>query len=326
MTTTTSQPSPGLGESTLNAPVAGKQADKVFKGIAVACGILILVVLAAVAMFLLVQAWPLIGGDQAANSETISKFTGGKAHSFWGYVGPLLFGTVLVAALALVIAFFVSIGIALFISHYAPRRLAAVLSYIVDLLAAIPSVIYGLWGGLVLVPSIYPFWNWVAQYLGWIPLFAGPASNPPRTVATVALVLAIMILPIITSMARDIFQQTSKLLEEAALGLGATKWEMIKLAVLPFGKSGIVSASMLGLGRALGETMAVLMILSPGLKYSFKLLQASQDQTIAANIAAQYPEADSIGVSVLIGTGLVLFVLTFLVNLLARRITEKAGK
>ncbi|KFI79288.1 phosphate ABC transporter permease subunit PstC [Bifidobacterium pseudolongum] len=326
MTTTTSQPSPGLGESTLTAPVAGKQADKVFKGIAVACGILILVVLAAVAMFLLVQAWPLIGGDQAANSETISKFTGGKAHSFWGYVGPLLFGTVLVAALALVIAFFVSIGIALFISHYAPRRLAAVLSYIVDLLAAIPSVIYGLWGGLVLVPSIYPFWNWVAQYLGWIPLFAGPASNPPRTVATVALVLAIMILPIITSMARDIFQQTPKLLEEAALGLGATKWEMIKLAVLPFGKSGIVSASMLGLGRALGETMAVLMILSPGLKYSFKLLQASQDQTIAANIAAQYPEADSIGVSVLIGTGLVLFVLTFLVNLLARRITEKAGK
>lgn len=326
MTTTTSQPSPGLGESTLTAPVAGKQADKVFKGIAVACGILILVVLAAVAMFLLVQAWPLIGGDQAANSETISKFTGGKAHSFWGYVGPLLFGTVLVAALALVIAFFVSIGIALFISHYAPRRLAAVLSYIVDLLAAIPSVIYGLWGGLVLVPSIYPFWNWMAQYLGWIPLFAGPASNPPRTVATVALVLAIMILPIITSMARDIFQQTPKLLEEAALGLGATKWEMIKLAVLPFGKSGIVSASMLGLGRALGETMAVLMILSPGLKYSFKLLQASQDQTIAANIAAQYPEADSIGVSVLIGTGLVLFVLTFLVNLLARRITEKAGK
>ena len=326
MTTTTSQPSPGLGESTLTAPVAGKQADKVFKGIAVACGILILVVLAAVAMFLLVQAWPLIGGDQAANSETISKFTGGKAHSFWGYVGPLLFGTVLVAALALVIAFFVSIGIALFISHYAPRRLAAVLSYIVDLLAAIPSVIYGLWGGLVLVPAIYPFWNWVAEHLGWIPLFAGPAANPPRTVATVALVLAIMILPIITSITRDIFLQTPKLLEEAALGLGATKWEMIRLSVLPFARSGIISASMLGLGRALGETMAVLMILSPGLKYSFRLLQASQNQTIAANIAAQYPEADSIGVSVLIGTGLVLFVITFLVNLLARRITEKASK
>ena len=323
---TASNPSAAPAASSRTQPVNGQKADRVFRGVAYACGILILVTLAAVALFLLFRAWPLIGGNQQANSAVIENFTGGKATSFWGYVGPLLFGTVLVAALALVLAFFVSIGIALFISHYAPKRLAAVLSYIVDILAAIPSVIYGLWGGLVLVPAIYPFWNWIAEYLGWIPLFAGPAANPPRTVATVALVLAIMILPIITSIARDIFLQTPKLLEEAALGLGATKWEMIKLSVLPFGKSGVISASMLGLGRALGETMAVLMILSPGLKYSFKLLQASQNQTIAANIAAQYPEADSIGVSVLIGTGLVLFVITFLVNLLARRITEKAGK
>ena len=319
-------PAQPAADSSLTKPVSGEKADRIFRGIAYACGILILVVLAAVALFLLFRAWPLIGGDQRTNSDVISSFTGGKATSFWGYVGPLLFGTVLVAALALIIAFFVSIGIALFISHYAPKRLAAMLSYIVDILAAIPSVIYGLWGGLVLVPAIYPFWNWIAEHLGWIPIFAGPASNPPRTVATVALVLAIMILPIITSMSRDIFLQTPRLQEEAALALGATKWEMVKLAVLPFARSGIISASMLGLGRALGETMAVLMILSPGLKYSFKLLQASQNQTIAANIAAQYPEADSIGVSVLIGTGLVLFVITFLVNLLARRITEKASK
>ena len=319
-------PAQPAADSSLTKPVSGEKADRIFRGIAYACGILILVVLAAVALFLLFRAWPLIGGDQRTNSDVISSFTGGKATSFWGYVGPLLFGTVLVAALALIIAFFVSIGIALFISHYAPKRLAAMLSYIVDILAAIPSVIYGLWGGLVLVPAIYPFWNWIAEHLGWIPIFAGPASNPPRTVATVALVLAIMILPIITSITLDIFLHTPRLLEEAALGLGATKWEMIKMSVLPFARSGIISASMLGLGRALGETMAVLMILSPGLKYSFKLLQASQNQTIAANIAAQYPEADSIGVSVLIGTGLVLFVITFLVNLLARRITEKASK
>ena len=287
---------------TAQQPVSGKNADKVFKGVAYACGILILVVLAAVALFLLFRAWPLIGGDQQANSDTISNFTGGKASSFWGYV-----------------------GIALFISHYAPKKLATVLSYVVDLLAAIPSVIYGLWGGLVLVPAIYPFWNWVAKYLGWIPLFAGPAANPSRTVATVAVVLAVMILPIITSMSRDIFLQTPRLQEEAALALGATKWEMVKLAVLPFGKSGVVSASMLGLGRALGETMAVLMILSPGLNYSIKLLQASQNQTIAANIAAQYPEANDLGVSVLIGTGLVLFLITFVVNFIARKLTEKAS-
>lgn len=302
---------------------SGKTADKVFRGIAYACGILILVVLAAVFLFLLVQAWPLIGGDQGANSQTISDFTGGKASNFWGYVGPLLFGTVLVSALALIISFFISIGIALFISHYAPKNLATALSYVVDLLAAIPSVIYGLWGGLILVPAIYPFWNWVATYLGFIPLFNGPAANPSRTVATVAVVLAVMILPIITSLSRDIFLQAPRLQQEAALALGATKWEMIKLAVLPFGKSGVVSASMLGLGRALGETMAVLMILSPGLTYSFKLLQASQNQTIAANIAAQYPEANELGVSVLIGTGLVLFLITFVVNYIARRITEK---
>ena len=204
-------------------PVGGKTADKVFKGVAYACGILILVVLAAVAVFLLFRAWPLIGGDQQANSETISNFTGGKASNFWTYVGPLLFGTVLVSALSLIIAFFVSIGIALFISHYAPKNLATVLSYVVDLLAAIPSVIYGLWGGLVLVPAIFPFWNWVATYLGWIPLFAGPAANPSRTVATVSVVLAVMILPIITSLSRDIFLQTPRLQEEAALALGATR-------------------------------------------------------------------------------------------------------
>lgn len=303
----------------------GRRGDAVFKGVAYSCGVLILVVLAAVTLFLLFRAWPLIGGNQAENAKTVESFTGGLAHNFWQYVGPLVFGTVLVAALALVIAFFFAVGIALFISHYAPRSLATILNYVVDLLAAIPSVVYGLWGGIVLVPAIHPFWEWVARYLGWIPIFSGPAANPSRTVASVSVVLAVMILPIITSMSRDIFVQTPRLQEEAALALGATKWEMIKLAVLPFGRSGIISASMLGLGRALGETMAVLMILSPGLKYSFKLLQASQNQTIAANIAAQYPEANSLGVSTLIGTGLVLFLITFLVNLIARRITRKEG-
>ena len=158
-------------KSTLDQPVGGKSADKIFKWIAFACGALILVVLAAVFLFLFFRAWPLIGGDQNANRATIESFTGGKAHNFWQYVGPLAFGTVLVAALALLIAFFVSVGIALFISQYAPKGLATALSMIVDLLAAIPSVIYGLWGGIVLVPAIYPFWNWVAKYLGWIPLF-----------------------------------------------------------------------------------------------------------------------------------------------------------
>lgn len=294
--------------------------DHIFKYVACICGILILLILAAVAIFLLFRATPLIFADRNQLSSVYADFTGGRSHNFLSYVIPLIFGTVLMSALALCFAFFVAIGIALFISHYAPKKIVPFLSSVVDLLAAIPSVIYGLWGGLVLVPAMYPFWDWISRFLSWIPLFAGPVANPSRCAATVSLVLAVMILPIITSMARDIFQQAPRLQQEGALALGATKWEMIKLAVLPFAKSGIVSASMLGLGRALGETMAVLMILSPGFTFGINIFKASQNQTIAANIAAQYPEANGLGVSALIGTGLVLFVISFVVNFVARKI------
>ena len=140
---------------------------------------------------------------------------------------------------------------------------------------------------------------------------------------TTAIVLAVMILPIITAVSREVFLQTPRLHEEAALALGATRWEIVRMAVLPFGRSGVTSAAMLGLGRALGETMAVLMILSPGLLYSFKILVAGQQQTIAANIAAQFTDANDIGRSTLIATGLALFVITLLVNLAARAIIAR---
>lgn len=306
-----------------SAPKPSKKGDAVFRAFAMGSGILILGILAAITVFLFIQAAPAFFGDRRQAAEAISSFCGGRTGNFWAFVGPLVFGTVLSSALALLLAFFVAVGIALFISHYAPKRLSSLLSYVVDLLAAIPSVVYGLWGALVLVPHIYPVWKTINRLLGWIPLFGPQVSNPPRSIATVAVVLAVMILPIITSMARDIFQQAPVLQQEAALALGATKWETIKLAVLPFGKSGLVSASMLGLGRALGETMAVLMILSPGRTYGIDILRASSHQTIAANIAAQFPEADNVGVSTLIATGLVLFIITFLVNFLARRATAK---
>lgn len=161
-------------DKTVVQPVGGKTADKVFRGVAYACGILILVVLAAVFLFLFFRAWPLIGGDQAANSKTVSSFTGGKADNFWSYVLPLLFGTVLVSLLALLIAFFLSIGIALFISHYAPKKLATALSYVVDLLAAIPSVIYGLWGGLILCPPS------TRSGTGWPTIWAGSRCSRAR--------------------------------------------------------------------------------------------------------------------------------------------------
>ncbi len=294
--------------------------NRVFTRVVRASGFVILALLAAVTLFLIAQAMPLVTSPRAQVRAAILSASGGQASGFWEYVGPLLSGTLLVALLALLLAVPLSLGVSLFLVFYCPPRLRGFLSAAVDLLAAVPSVIYGLWGGLVFVPAVFGVADWTAEHLGWIPLFAGPAADPPRTVASAAIVLAVMILPIITSTCRDLFRQSSPLLRESAMGLGATRWEMLRLAVIGPARNGIVSAVMLGLGRALGETMAVLMILAPGRTYSVSLLQASKSQTIAANIAAQFPEADGLGVSLLIGTGLVLFVITFLVGLVGRRI------
>lgn len=293
-------------------------AGRVFSGLAHGAGVLILVTLAAVAAFLVIEAWPALTASSAELQE-ISWF---RAGSLLEYVGPLVFGTVLAALLALLMAVPVAVGIALFISHYAPRRLAQGLGYLVDLLAAIPSVVFGLWGALWLTPILDPFFTWLSSSLGFVPLFEGYQA-PAKNVLTAGVVLAVMILPIITAVSREVFLQTPVLHEEASLALGATRWEMIRMAVLPFGRSGVVSASMLGLGRALGETMAVLMVISPGFLYSFFLLKPGQHQTIAANIASQFPEASGLAVSVLIATGLALFVITFAVNFAARAIVAR---
>jgi phosphate transport system permease protein len=277
--------------------------------------------LVAVAVFLVIKAWPAISMPSAELVEEVGLLR--NSSSLLDYVGPLVFGTVLAATLALVFAVPVAIGIALFTSHYAPRRLASTLGYVIDLLAAVPSVVYGLWGALVLSPLVQPVWAWLNENVGWFPLFAGKVSPTARVLLTVAIVLAVMILPIITAVSREVFLQTPRLHEEAALALGATRWEMIRMAVLPFGRSGVISAAMLGLGRALGETMAVLMILSPGFLYSFRILEAGQQQSIAANIAAQFPEADPLGVSTLIATGLALFAITLVVNVAARAIVAR---
>ena len=289
--------------------------DVLFSGAALAAGIMILVALAAVTIFLIAQSLPALVADPADVSK--------DGRGFWSYVGPLVFGTVWAAALALLFALPLSVGIALFISHYAPRRVAVTLGYIVDLLAAVPSVVFGLWGITVLAPAMQPVYSGLVDTLGWIPLFAGPVSGTGRTVLTVAIVLAVMILPIITALAREVFLQTPRLHEEAALALGATRWEMIRMAVLPFGRPGLISATMLGLGRALGETMAVAMVLSPSVIISFALLTSQNPTTIAANIALNFPEASGIGVNVLIATGLILFLITLLVNSLARFIINR---
>lgn len=322
MTTTDISPAPA------RAPRARRRSgdterglSRVFRWVATGAGMLILALLAAVALFLLVQALPALTASEEELASAVTRVQSGT--SFLAYVGPLIFGTLLAAILALVAATFVAVGIALFISHYAPRRMSALVGYVVDLLAAVPSVVYGLWGYLVLAPAITPVWDFLNQWLGWVPIWSGQVSSTGRSLSTVAVVLAVMILPIITAVSREVFLQTPKLHEEAALALGATRWEMVRTAVLPFGRSGVISAAMLGLGRALGETMAVLMILSPGLTYSLRTLEAGKHQTIAASIAADFPEASGLAVNLLVATGLALFVITLAVNMAARAIVAR---
>ncbi|MBW1638123.1 MULTISPECIES: phosphate ABC transporter permease subunit PstC [Microbacterium] len=296
--------------------VAKRRAGDIwFSGTAVAAGSMIMITLAAVAIFLVVQSIPAF----SATPETASVLRG----NFWQYVGPLLFGTVWAAFLALLMAVPLSIGVALFITHYAPRRLAQGLGYIVDLLAAVPSVVFGLWGILVLAPAAQPVYGWLNAHAGWFPLFSGELSKTGRTIFTAAIVLAVMVVPIITAICREIFLQTPRLHEEAALALGATRWEMVRMAVLPFGRSGIVSASMLGLGRALGETMAVAMVLSVSGAVTFQLFTSTNPSTIAANIALTFPEAYKVNINILIATGLILFIVTFAVNAIARWIVNR---
>lgn len=296
-------------------PARKLSGDTVFKSISVGSGILILVALAAVSGFLLLQAVPAFTGKpEAANGSIL------------GYLAPLVFGTLYSALIALIFAIPLSIGIGLFISHYAPRKLAQGLGYIVDLLAAVPSVVYGLWGIMVLAPTVQPIYAWLVKNASWFPGFSGPVSGTGRTILTVSIVLAIMILPIMSAIAREIFIQTPKLHQEAALALGATKWEMIRLSVLPYARSGLVSAAMLGLGRALGETMAVALVLSPANVISFPLLTSTNSTTIAANIALNFPEASGLNVNLLVASGLVLFLITMVVNMLARKIVSGGAK
>jgi phosphate transport system permease protein len=304
--------------STIEAPTGSPKrrlGDLVFANLTRGAGLLILLALAGVAVFLTIEGVPAFkaGPDDLSGSS-----------SFVVYVWPLVFGTLLAAVLALAIALPLALGVALAVSHYAPRRIATLIGYAVDLLAAVPSVIYGLWGGLFLGPKLVPLYEWLADHLSFIPFFAGPASTTGRTIFTASIVLAIMVLPIITAISREIFAQTPRLNEEAALALGATRWEMIRLSVFPYARSGIVSAAMLGLGRALGETMAVAMVLSASGVVTFNLISSTNPSTIAANIALTFADATGLQVNALIASGLVLFVITFAVNFAARWIVSRS--
>jgi phosphate transport system permease protein len=292
-------------------------ADRLFSRTAALAAVTILVLLAGVATFLVVEGFP-------ALTASASELPEGK--TFLDYVAPLAFGTVLAAALAALVAVPLAVAAALFITHVAPPKIALTLGYLVDLLAAIPSIIYGLWGIFVLGPAAVPVMKWLEEKLGFIPIFEGPASVTGRTMLVAGLVLAVMILPIVSAVAREAFAQAPRRLQEGAQALGATRWEMIRMTVLPFGRSSVISGAMLGLGRALGETMAVTIILSVSGAVSFNLISQANPSTIAANIALNFPESSGLAINALIATGLVLFAITLVTNMGARAIIARQNQ
>jgi phosphate transport system permease protein len=237
--------------------------------------------------------------------------------------------TVMVALFALVLAMPVALGIAIFLAQYSPRRVTGPLAYVVDLLAAVPSIIYGVWGLYVLAPRMRPVATWLNEHLGGVFLFAtGNASvSGGGTIFIGGIVLAVMILPIITAVTREVFMKTPQGHIEAALALGATRWEVVKTAVLPFGRSGYISGAMLGLGRALGETVALLVILR-GTQSAFGWSLFDGGYTFATKIAATaYEFNNQYKAGAYIAAGLTLFLLTLLVNAIARQaVSGKASR
>lgn len=303
--------------------------DRIFRGLAQGSGAFIVALIAAIGAFLLWRAIPAL----ARNQENFFLYGGtwkttDTSAMHFGIL-DLLQVTVFVSVFALILAMPVALGIAIFLTHYAPRRVAGPLAYMVDLLAAVPSIIYGVWGLYVLAPVLKPIALWLNENLGWLFLFkSGTASVAGGgTIFTAGIVLAVMILPIITAVTREVFVQTPRGQIEAALALGATRWEVVRTTVLPFGMSGYISGAMLGLGRALGETIALLIILR-GTQQAFGWSLFDGGYTFASLIAATASEFnDQYKAGAYIAAGLVLFILTFVVNSLARgAVAGKAQK
>ena len=297
----------------------GRRGDRIFSTAALGSGVFVLVIMAAIAAFLVWKAIPALQ-DNEGNFFTDTEWNANATPPRFG-VAQLAFGTIMSAGLALLMATPVAIGIALFIAFYAPRRLADGLGFVVDLLAAVPSIIYGLWGLHFLVVNSQGVVDFLNGALGWIPLFAGDSVGG-QSIFIGSVVLAIMILPIISSITREVFLQVPGSHIEAAQALGATRWETIRLSVLPYGRSGMISAMMLGLGRALGETVAIALVLSTVAGINWHILEPGGN-TFAANIVRTFGESGATGRSALIASGLVLFVITMVVNMAARAIVAR---
>jgi phosphate transport system permease protein len=300
----------------------GRLGDRLFGGAATVSGVFVIVLVTLIAVFLIVQAVPALM-DNSANFFTSRVWAPGGDHPAFGIL-EFLWTTVTASTIAMLLAVPVGVAVALFITQYAPTWMRRPAAGLVDLLAAVPSIVYGLWGLIAFAPVFKPVQGWIETAFGWFPLFA-PTGISGGTICFIGIVLAIMVLPIVTALSREVFDQTPTAHKEGALALGATQWEMIRTAVLPFGRPGVISASMLALGRALGETIAVTFLvsaLSDGSPWTWSLFNGGETfASKIANNAAEFSNPTKTGAY--IAAGLVLFVLTFVVNSIARVVIER---
>jgi phosphate ABC transporter permease protein PstC len=322
----------GGGRSVLDRSPLSRLPDQVLQFGLAAIAVGVLVLLGAFFAVLVGQSTAAIGhigifGFLFHNNWDVSQLSQGAAcdagsHCTFG-AWPMLLGTMLTSAIALGLGVPVAVGTALFLTELCPRRARAPLSVLVDLLAAVPSVVYGLWGFLVLAPKLRGFQQFLSDKLSFLPFWAGQVAGPSYFLA--GLILAIMILPIVSAISREVIATVPTEQKEAALALGATRWEMIRTAVLPYSRAGITGGAMLGLGRAIGETIAVAFVIGGSTTLGHSIFE--QGQSLAGVIALQFGEAESTPLykSTLFAAGLLLFVLTLLVNLVARRYVVRSG-
>jgi phosphate transport system permease protein len=315
------------GRRNLTARPSGS--DRAFRVIARAGGTAVLIVMGLVGAFLAFRAAEALrkAGWSFLTTQTWNPDGGGFG------IAAVMVGTILIAMVAIVVAIPLGLGTALYISEYAPRQIQRLLITVIDLMAAVPSVVYGMWGAFVLQWRFVSLARWINDWLGWIPVFrvdgvARHALEPTATYYTsstciAGLVVGLMVTPIASSIMREAFSQAPPGEREGALALGATRWGMIRAVVLPFGRGAMVGGTMLGLGRALGETIAVVLIISPVFQIQLHVLQHGTS-SVASLIALRYPEATPFEVSALMAAGLALFAMTLLVNFIAARIVARS--
>lgn len=306
-----------------------RRSDKVFRGVVTAGGLSSLMLLGLIALFLGYRGFEVLlqeglGFITHSDWSISTDDAGNVIESHFG-LAAMLVGTILCSLIAVVIALPISVFCALFLNFYAPGWLKKIMVTIIDVMAAFPSILFGIWGFLVLMPSVEYWAKLLHKYLGFIPAFDMKVPVFTRSPFVAGVVLSIMIIPIITSVAREIFSQAPLDRIQAAYALGATRWAMIKAVVIPHGRSGVIGGAMLGLGRAMGETVAVFTVLNIVFQINWEMLLGAGGN-VASLIILKFGDASPYEIKALMAAGLILFLLTLVVNALADLIVKSTGK